>query len=96
VFVWVGLLFRLVRMCGAARSRCGASKAMESPTACRRAAQVAELVRSTIDALVAVGPEFVLQTAVGASHTIPIAMIAINIGPIARGYCRALPRPAAM
>ena len=57
------------------------------------AAQVAELVRSNIDALVAVGPEFVLQTAVGATHTIPIAMIAINFDPIARGYVSSLARP---
>ena len=93
MFVWVGLLFRLVRMCGAARSRCGASKAMESPTACRRAAQVVELVRSTIDALVAAGPEFVFQTLLAQATQFPIAMIAINIDPIARG---ALPGPAAM
>jgi putative tryptophan/tyrosine transport system substrate-binding protein len=57
------------------------------------AAQVAELVKSNIDALVAAGPEFVLQTAVGASHTIPIAMIAINFDPIARGYVSSLARP---
>ena len=40
-----------------------------------------------------VGPEFVLQTAVGATHTIPIAMIAINFDPIARGYVSSLARP---
>jgi putative ABC transport system substrate-binding protein len=57
------------------------------------AAQVGELVKSNIDALVAVGPELVLQTAVGATHTIPIAMIAINFDPIARGYVSSLARP---
>jgi ABC-type uncharacterized transport system substrate-binding protein len=57
------------------------------------AAQVAELVKSNIDALVAVGPEFALQPAVGATHTIPIAMIAINFDPIARGYVSSLARP---
>jgi putative ABC transport system substrate-binding protein len=57
------------------------------------AAQVGDLIKSNIDALVAVGPEFVLQTAVGASHTIPIAMIAINFDPIERGYVSSLARP---
>ncbi len=57
------------------------------------AAQVAELVSSNIDALVAVGPELVLQTAFAATRTIPIAMIAINFDPIARGYVSSLARP---
>ena len=57
------------------------------------ARQVAELVKSNIDVLVAVGPEFALQTAVGATRTIPIAMIAINFDPIARGYVASLARP---
>jgi len=57
------------------------------------AAQVGKLIRSNVDALVADGPEFVLQTAVEASHTIPIAMIAINFDPISRGYVSSLARP---
>jgi putative ABC transport system substrate-binding protein len=57
------------------------------------AAQVGDLVKSNIDALVAVGPEFVLQTAVAATRTIPIAMIAVNFDPIARGYVSSLARP---
>jgi putative ABC transport system substrate-binding protein len=57
------------------------------------AGQVAELAKSKVDALVAVGPELALQTAVGATHTIPIAMIAINFDPIARGYVASLARP---
>jgi putative ABC transport system substrate-binding protein len=57
------------------------------------AARAAELVRSNVDVLVATGPEAVLQAAVGASHTIPIAMIAINFDPIARGYVSSLARP---
>ena len=57
------------------------------------ARRVAELVKSNIDVLVAVGPEFALQTAVGATRTIPIAMIAINFDPIARGYVASLARP---
>ena len=57
------------------------------------AALVGELLRSNIDALATVGPESVLQTAVDATHTIPIAMIAINFDPIARGYVSSLARP---
>ena len=43
--------------------------------------------------IVADGPEAVLQAAVGASRTIPIAMIAINFDPIARSYVSSLARP---
>lgn len=57
------------------------------------AAGVAKLVRSNIDAIVAAGPEIVLRAVVRASHTIPIAMIAINFDPIARGYVQSLARP---
>jgi putative tryptophan/tyrosine transport system substrate-binding protein len=57
------------------------------------AAQVAELVRSGIDLLVAQGSESVLQTAVNATRTIPIAMIAVNFDPIAHGYVSSLARP---
>jgi putative ABC transport system substrate-binding protein len=57
------------------------------------AAEVGQLVRSNVDALVAIGPEVVLHAAVQASHTIPIAMIAINFDPIARGYVSSLARP---
>lgn len=59
------------------------------------AAQVADLVKSNIDLLVAVGTEAVLQTAVNATSTISIAMIAINFDPIARGYVAGLARPGA-
>jgi putative ABC transport system substrate-binding protein len=53
----------------------------------------AELVQSNVDALVADGPEAILQAAVAATNTIPIAMIAINFDPIARGYVSSLARP---
>jgi putative tryptophan/tyrosine transport system substrate-binding protein len=56
-------------------------------------AQAAELVQSDVDVLVADGPEAVLQAAVGASGTIPIAMIAINFDPIGRSYVSSLARP---
>lgn len=57
------------------------------------AAQAADLVRSNVDLLVATGPEPVLQAAVNATRTIPIAMIAVNFDPIARGYVASLARP---
>src|SRR6516164_7437593 len=56
------------------------------------AAQVAELVRSNVDVLVATEPEVVLRAAVDATHTIPIVM-AINFDPIARGYVSSLAHP---
>jgi putative tryptophan/tyrosine transport system substrate-binding protein len=57
------------------------------------AAQVAELVRSNIDLFVTAGPETPLQIAFNATRTIPIAMIAVNFDPIARGYVASLARP---
>ncbi len=57
------------------------------------AAQAADLVKSNVDLLVAIGPEPVLQAAVNATRTIPIAMIAVNFDPIARGYVASLARP---
>jgi putative tryptophan/tyrosine transport system substrate-binding protein len=53
----------------------------------------AELVQTNVDVLVADGPEAVLQAAVAATNTIPIAMIAINFDPIARHYISSLARP---
>jgi len=54
---------------------------------------VADLVRSKIDLLVTGGPENVLRTAVNATRTIPIAMMAVNFDPVARGYVASLARP---
>ena len=56
-------------------------------------AQATGLVRSNVDVIVAAGPEVVLRAAIGASNNIPIAMIAINFDPIARGYVSSLARP---
>jgi putative ABC transport system substrate-binding protein len=53
----------------------------------------AELVQTNVDVLVADGPEAVLQAAVAATNTIPIAMIATNFDPIARRYISSLSRP---
>jgi hypothetical protein len=53
-------------------------------------ADAAELVRSNVDVLVAVGPEAGLQAALAASSTIPIVIAAFNYDPIARGYVKGL------
>jgi putative ABC transport system substrate-binding protein len=59
------------------------------------AAQAADLVKSNVDLFVAIGPETALQVAFNATRTIPIAMIAVNFDPIARGYVAGLARPGA-
>jgi len=56
-------------------------------------ADAADLARSNVDVLVAVGPEIALQAAVAASRTIPIVMWAINYDPIARGFVKSLTQP---
>ena len=56
-------------------------------------AQTAELARSKVELLVAVGSENALQAAIAASPTIPIVMWAINFDPIAKGYVKSLARP---
>ena len=56
-------------------------------------AEAAELARSNVDVLLAIGPEIALQAAVAASRTIPIVMWAINYDPIARGFVKSLTQP---
>jgi putative tryptophan/tyrosine transport system substrate-binding protein len=56
-------------------------------------AEAADLARSSVDVLVAAGPEITLQAAVAASRTIPIVVWAINYDPIARGFVKSLTRP---
>ena len=53
----------------------------------------AELVQAGVDLLVAVGPEIALKAAVGASRSIPIAMLAVNYDPLERGYVASLAQP---
>jgi putative ABC transport system substrate-binding protein len=59
----------------------------------RLLAETANLVRSKVDLLVAIGPEIALQAAVAATRTVPIVMWAINYDPIAHGYVKSLTRP---
>ena len=56
-------------------------------------AETADLVRSNVELLVAVGSETALRAAIAANQTIPIVMWAINFDPIAHGYVKSLARP---
>ena len=56
-------------------------------------AEIADLVRSGVDLLVATGAEIVLQAAMAESPTIPIVIWANNYDPIAHGYVKSLARP---
>ena len=56
-------------------------------------AEAADLVRSNVELLVALGTEIELQAAMAASRTIPIVIWAINFDPIARGYVKSLAQP---
>jgi putative ABC transport system substrate-binding protein len=57
------------------------------------AAEMNALVKSGVDILVPNGPEVVLKTAMAATKTIPIAMVAVNFDPLERGYVQSLARP---
>ena len=52
-----------------------------------------ELVTRGVDILIAVGAEIALKTALEATSTVPIVMLAIDYDPIALGYVTSLARP---
>ena len=52
-----------------------------------------EFVRRKADILVATGNETALKSAMAATNTLPIVMIAIDYDPFARGYVSSLARP---
>lgn len=52
-----------------------------------------QLVERKADVIVAFGPEASLKSAVAATRTIPIVMVAIDYDPIALGYVSGLARP---
>jgi putative tryptophan/tyrosine transport system substrate-binding protein len=56
-------------------------------------AAMKELVRRDVDIIVAFGPEVALKSALAATRTIPIVMVAIDYDPIALGYVSGLARP---
>jgi putative ABC transport system substrate-binding protein len=59
----------------------------------RSFAMTAELVARGVDAIRTGGTEFVLKTAVAASRTVPIVMVATDYDPLALGYITSLARP---
>lgn len=52
-----------------------------------------ELVQRHIDIIVAQGPEVQLKSAMAATDSLPIVMVAIDYDPFARGYVTSLARP---
>jgi putative ABC transport system substrate-binding protein len=66
---------------------------LDSTDSDRSLAMTAELVGRGVDAIRAGGTEFVLKTAVAATKTVPIVMVATDYDPLARGYVASLARP---
>jgi len=54
---------------------------------------MADLVRSRVDVILAVGPEASLRAAREATTVIPIVAVAIDYDPVARGHVRSVARP---
>jgi putative tryptophan/tyrosine transport system substrate-binding protein len=52
-----------------------------------------EVVRRKADIIIATGPERGLTSAIAATDTLPIVMIAVDYDPFARGYVQSLARP---
>jgi putative tryptophan/tyrosine transport system substrate-binding protein len=59
----------------------------------RMAEGMKELVRRKVDVIIASGVEAAVKSALAATATIPIVMIAVDYDPFARGYVRSLARP---
>ena len=59
-------------------------------------AMAAELVGHGVDAIRVGGPEIVLRSAMAATKTVPIVMLATDYDPLARGYVRSPPGPVGM
>jgi putative tryptophan/tyrosine transport system substrate-binding protein len=56
------------------------------------AAMAAALHRG-LDAIIAIGPEVAVKSALAATRAVPIVMLAIDYDPVARGYVAGLARP---
>lgn len=53
-----------------------------------------KLAARACDVILAIGPEIALKSAIAATRTLPIVMIAIDYDPLARGYVASLGRPS--
>ena len=47
-----------------------------------------------LDIIIAIGPEIALKSALAATRTLPIVMVAIDYDPFARGYVTSMARPS--
>jgi putative ABC transport system substrate-binding protein len=56
-------------------------------------AAMQELVRRNVDVIVSLGNELNLKSALAATRTLPIVMIALDFDPLALGYVTSLARP---
>jgi putative tryptophan/tyrosine transport system substrate-binding protein len=65
----------------------------DSTDADRSAAMAAKLVGRGVDVIVAFGPEVAVKSAVSATRSVPIVMVANDYDPIAKGYIANLARP---
>ena len=65
----------------------------DSTDADRSAAMAAELVGRGVDVITAFGPEIAVKSAVTATRSVPIVMIANDYDPIAKGYIANLAQP---
>jgi len=52
-----------------------------------------ELVRRKVDVIVSLGNEIALKSALAATRTLPIVMVALDFDPLALGYVTSLARP---
>src|SRR6266550_9093494 len=52
-----------------------------------------KLVANAPDVILAIGPEIALKSALAATRTLPIVMVAIDYDPFARGYVTSMARP---
>jgi len=59
----------------------------------RIAAAMQEVVRRGVDVVLAGGPEAALKSAIAATSTLPVVMVAIDYDPIGLGYVKSLARP---
>jgi putative ABC transport system substrate-binding protein len=59
----------------------------------RSLTMAAELVGRGVDVIFAIGPEIAVKSAVAATRTVPIVMVANDYDPLAKGYIASLARP---
>ena len=66
---------------------------LDGSDADRSLAMAAELVGRGVDTIYASGPELAVRSAVTATKTLPVVMVANDYDPLARGYIASLARP---